>query len=125
MKLRKSLIAVLCTASLGAISVPMSASAAVDIYFNIAPPAARFEAIPAARHGYVWSPGYWDAKGKRHVWQAGHWERQRKGFHFAQPVWVQRDDRWHLQRGHWRKGDRDGDGVPNVVDRAPDNPYRR
>ena len=46
------------------------------------------------------------------------------GYNYAQPVWTQHDNQWQLQRGHWNKGDRDGDGVPNPVDRAPDNPHR-
>jgi hypothetical protein len=103
----------------------MTASAETAIYFNVAPPPARHEAIPAPRRGYLWSPGYWNAKGKRHMWQAGHWERERAGYRFSQPAWTQRDGRWQLERGRWAKGDRDGDGVPNAVDRAPDNPLRR
>ena len=125
MRLRKSLVAVLCAASFGAISVPITASAEVGIYFNVAPPPVRYEAVPAPRRGYVWSEGYWNARGQRHVWQAGHWERQRTGYHFNQPTWTQRDDRWQLERGRWNRGDRDGDGVPNSRDRAPDNPNRR
>lgn len=124
MKFRKSLLVVACAASLGGIAVPMTASAEVAIYFNSAPPQVRYEAVPAARRGYVWSPGYWNAKNKKHVWQAGHWERERKGFHFTQPAWTQRDTRWQLERGRWHKGDRDGDGVPNVLDRSPNNPAR-
>ena len=124
MKFRKSLVAVLCAASFGAIALPITASAAVGIYFNIAPPPDRVEVIPAPRPGYVWSSGYWNVRGERHVWQAGHWERHRAGYHFAQPSWTQRDNRWQLERGRWNRGDRDGDGVPNAVDRAPDNPAR-
>lgn len=124
MTFRKSMIAVLCAASLGAIAIPTTASAEVGIFFNIAPPPNRHEVIPAPRSGYVWSSGYWNAKGKSHVWQAGHWERDRKGYHMTQPAWTQRDNRWQLQRGRWNKGDRDGDGVPDVRDRAPDNPSR-
>jgi hypothetical protein len=45
-------------ASLGTIAVPMTASADVGIYFNSAPPPARYEVIPAPRKGYVWSSGY-------------------------------------------------------------------
>jgi len=44
MRFRKSLIVAMCVASLGGISVPMAASAEVAIYFNSAPPAARYEA---------------------------------------------------------------------------------
>ena len=124
MKFRKSLIVVLGVASLGAGTVPLPASADVGIYFSTAPPPARYEAVPAPRVGYVWSSGYWNAKGNRHEWKAGHWERQRTGYYLAQPTWTQHDTRWQLERGHWKKGDRDGDGVPNAVDRAPDNPVR-
>ena len=125
MKFRKSLVGALCIASLGAIALPMAASADVGIYFNTAPPPVRYEAVPAPRHGYTWSSGYWNANGQRHVWQAGHWEKDRHGYYLAQPTWTQHDDRWQLQRGQWNKGDRDHDGVPNAVDHAPDNPNRR
>ena len=124
MKFRKSMIAALCAASLGAVSVPLAANAAVEIYLNAAPPAPRFERVPAARRGYVWSPGYWDARNNKHYWRAGHWERERKGHYRTAPQWVQRDNRWQLERGRWNR-DRDRDGVPNRVDRAPDNPNRR
>jgi hypothetical protein len=126
MKFRKSLLVALCAASLGGVAVPMTASAeGVAVYFNTAPPAARYEAVPAARRGYVWAPGYWNAKNDRHVWKAGHWEKDRKGYHYTQSTWVQQDNRWQLHQGGWNKGDRDHDGVPNSVDRAPNDPTRR
>ena len=31
---------------------------------------------------------------------------------------------WYMERGHWDRGDRDHDGVPNRIDRRPDNPRR-
>ena len=124
MKFRKSMIAAMCAASLGAAFVPLAATAAVDIYFNAAPPAPRFERVPAARRGYVWTPGYWDARNNKHYWRAGHWQRERKGFYRTNPRWVERDSRWQLERPRWNR-DRDGDGVPNRADRAPDNPNRR
>lgn len=121
---RKSLLAVLCVASFGAVSLPMAASAETNIYFNSAPPPPRHEVVPAPRKGYVWAPGYWDVSGRKHVWRAGHWEKSRKGYHYVEPSWHQRDNRWELTRGRWNKGDRDGDGVPNVADRKPNNPNR-
>lgn len=137
-KLRKSLLAVLCVASLGAASIPATVSAQPGIYFNIAPPPPRAEVVPDARRGYVWVPGYWDLRGRRHVWIAGHWERARRGDHYAPPRWTERDNRWYLERGRWNRGDRDrdgipnardrdrdGDGVPNRRDNAPNNPNRR
>ena len=124
MKLRKSLLTALCIASFGGLAVPVTAGAAVQVYLNVAPPAVRYEAVPAPRAGYTWAPGYWNAKNNRHYWQAGHWERARKGYHYNQPTWTQHNDRWQLESGRWNKGDRDGDGVPNSIDRAPDNPTR-
>jgi YXWGXW repeat-containing protein len=125
MRIRKALVVAMCVASLGGISAPMTASAEVAVYFNSAPPAARYEVVPAPRNGYVWAPGYWNAKHNQHVWQAGHWERERHGYHYNQPTWVQHDNQWQLHHGSWNKGDRDGDGVPNSVDRAPSDPTRR
>jgi hypothetical protein len=124
MKFRKSLLVALCVASMGGLLAPTTASAAVAVYLNVAPPPPRYEAVPAARHGYVWAPGYWNARNNHHYWQAGHWERARKGYHYNQSTWVEHDNRWQLERGHWNKGDRDGDGVPNKADHAPDNPQR-
>ena len=138
-KLRKSLLAVLCVASLGAAALPATVSAAPPgIYFNIAPPPPRVEVVPDARRGYVWVPGYWDARGRRHVWIAGHWERARRGYSYVEPRWIERNNRWYLERGRWNRGDRDrdgipnardrdrdGDGVPNRRDNAPNNPNRR
>lgn len=124
MNIRRSLAVALCAASVVTVALPMTASAEVGIFFNIAPPRARYEAVPAPRRGFEWSPGYWDARGSRHVWQAGHWERNRPGYYRTQPAWTQRDNRWQLERGRWNKGDRDHDGVPNNRDRRPDNPRR-
>jgi len=117
----------LCAATLGGVAAPNIASAAVDVYFNVAPPPARYEATPSPRRGYVWVPGYWDLRGQRHYWRAGHWERERRGYNYSAPVWEQRGERWHLNRGGWNRGmrDRDGDGVPNRFDNRPNNPNRQ
>lgn len=125
MKLRKTLLAAICVGSLAGVAMPLTANAQVGVYFNVAPPEPRYEVVPAPRRGYVWSSGYWNARGKRHVWQAGHWERERRGYVLAQPTWTQHDNRWELNRGRWNRGDRDGDGVPNRMDRQPNNPNRQ
>ena len=91
---------------------------------RVAPPPPRHEIVPVRRPGYVWSSGYWDWRGHRHVWVTGHWERVRHGYAYRSPEWVQEGDRWVLHRGAWQHGDRDHDGVPNAVDRHPDNPRR-
>jgi len=118
-------------------TIPASVSFARDIVVQIAPPEARYERIPAARRGYVWAPGHWNWNGRRHVWTSGHWVQERRGYRYYAPAWAERDGRWYQDRGGWRRGDRDRDGVPNRYDRdrdgdgvrnnrdnRPDNPRR-
>jgi hypothetical protein len=115
-------LAIATTFSSASLAIPIS----VDI--NVAPPPPRFEVVPAARPGYLWAPGYWDWRHGRHYWVAGTWARQRPGYIYSQPAWEQRNGRWHFNRGNWARGpggDRDHDGVPNRLDRHPDNPNRR
>ena len=100
--MKKTLIAALLASSIGAVALP----AAAEIYVNIAPPAPRYEVVPAPRAGYVWAPGYWDWRGHRHVWVRGHWERERRGYRFNEPHWVQDNNRWRLDRGGWARADR-------------------
>ena len=134
--IKSALATALLAASLGSVSVPVSAQQ-YGVAINVAPPAPRMERAPAPRRGYVWVPGYWNWNGQRHTWVAGNWVRERRGYVYAQPQWVQRENRWELQRGNWRRGDRDrdgvpnrmdrdrdGDGVPNAVDRRPNDPRR-
>jgi hypothetical protein len=92
--------------------------AAVDIQLNFGPPADRYEAVPAPRHGYIWSPGHWqwNANNKRHFWTAGTWERDRPGYAYQRPQWVERDGRWHYQARRW---DSDRDGIPDRRDPTP------
>ena len=120
--MKKTLLATLFAASLGAVATP--AAAAVDVFVQVAPPAPRYEVVPAPRYGYTWAPGYWDWRGQRHVWVSGRWMRDRPGHYYSHARWVERDGGWYMERGAYRRGDRDGDGVPNRYDRAPDNPRR-
>jgi len=93
---------VVAALALGAIAVPI-VSEARAIIVEIAPPAPRVEVVPAARAGYIWAPGYWDWRGRRHVWVGGSWQRERRGYHWAPHNWVQRDNRWEFERGGWRR----------------------
>lgn len=143
---RKLLVGALVASSIGL--VPASASAEAGIFLDVAPPPPRHEAVPTARRGFIWAPGYWDWRKGRHVWVKGHWERERKGYYWHPQRWEQREGRWALERGRWdreryvanrrvlgdrdRDGvpnrfdrDRDGDGVPNRYDAAPNNPRRQ
>jgi hypothetical protein len=122
MTMKKILLAAVVAATMGSIAVP----AAAAVYVQVAPPAPRSEAVPAPRRGYAWAPGYWDWRGKRHVWVAGHWVKERRGYAYAEPRWVERDGRWTMERRGWQRAsrDRDGDGVPNRFDSRPNNPNR-
>lgn len=124
LNLRKTALAAMVAATMGFAVVPVPGFAA-DVYFNVAPPAPRVEVVPASRAGHLWVPGYWDARGHRHHWTSGRWERERRGYRFVEPKWVERQNRWYLERPRWQRGDRDGDGVPNRLDRHPNNPNRR
>ena len=119
--IRKILLAAMVAACFGSVAIPATA----EIVVRIAPPPLRAEVAPQPRRGYLWVAGHWEWKNRKHQWVRGHWIRERRGYLYNQPNWVERDGRWYMERGGWRRGDRDGDGVPNRQDRAPDNPNRR
>lgn len=101
----------------------LPAAAATSLYVELgAPPTPRYELVPAPRAGLVWVPGYWEARRHRHHWVAGHWVRHRPGYVYAPARWAQHDGRWRYYAPSW---DRDGDGIPNRYDRAPNNPRYR
>jgi hypothetical protein len=130
---RKLLLGALVASAIGVI--PVTASAAVGVYVDVAPPAPRYEVVPAPRAGFIWAPGYWDWSGGHYHWKRGHWMREHRGQYWHPDRWEQRDGHWVHERGSWNRErwngervaerDRDHDGVPNRLDRAPDNPYRR
>ncbi len=138
--LKPTLIAAALATSLSALA-PTAAVAQSGYTVRIAPPEPRVQVEPAPRRGYVWVPGYWNwnPERARHRWVEGTWVRERPGYYYNQPQWVERDGRWVLNRGAWQRGmrdrdrdgvpnrmdrDRDGDGVPNRRDDAPNNPRR-
>jgi hypothetical protein len=94
--IKQTLLAAAVVATLATANM---ASAAVIV--DVAPPAARVEAVPAPRPGYVWTPGYWNYAGHRHVWVAGTWARERPGYEYHPAAWAQRDGHWVLDRGAW------------------------
>ena len=67
----------------------------------IAPPLAKSEAVPAARKGYGWSPGFWDWRGTHYVWMKGEWVREKPGFRWESWRWVEEGGRWHFVRGRY------------------------
>ncbi|CAN5164143.1 hypothetical protein BH11PSE11_BH11PSE11_17980 [soil metagenome] len=74
-----------------------------DYVVRVAPPQPRYEHVPAARHGYVWAPGYWSWNGRRHIWIGGHWERVRRGHSYRHSEWRESPRGWYLERGGWNR----------------------
>ena len=120
---RKTLLAAMLASSLGSFAVPAISADYSDYGYRRAPPAPRHEVVPAPRHGAVWVPGYWERRDNGYRWVKGTWVRERRGHHYEPAHWVHRDGRWYFVQGAWRpvRGDRDGDGIPNRVDRDRDN----
>src|SRR5438067_12103438 len=107
--IRKILATAAIAVSLGSIAAP----AAADIFVRVAPPPPREEVVPPPRHGFVWVPGHWEWNGRRHIWMNGTWLRERRGYRYREPAWVEREGRWSMERGRWERADRDHDGGPN------------
>ncbi len=112
------LAAVFATALAG-----FGAAAQAQISVTIAPPAPRYEVVPAPRAGYVWDAGHYEYRNGRYAWIPGRWLEARNGYSWEQRRWVQNGGRWQLVGGDWRRGpngDRDGDGIANRYDRDRD-----
>jgi hypothetical protein len=118
--IKQAIAAALTVAALG-VAIP---SYSATVIVRTAPPPPREEMAPAARKGYVWRAGHWDWRGNKYVWVKGSWVKARRGYHYVQPAWVEDNGRWRRNPGAWRRGDRDGDGVPNRLDSRPNNPNR-
>jgi hypothetical protein len=102
MLVKKVLVSMLFAAGMiGAVAVPLSALAGVDLQVNIGPPAVRFEVVPEHRAGYVWAPGYWDYRDNNHVWVGGVHVREREGYVYQPHRWVERDGKWNQEHGRW------------------------
>lgn len=102
-----------------------AAQAQYSAVVSVAPPAPRHEVMPAPRSGWVWAPGHYEYRGNQYTWIEGQWMRERSGYEYREPRWVQRaDGSWVLVGNNWERrgpyGDRDGDGVANRYDRDRD-----
>jgi hypothetical protein len=147
---KKTLMGAILAASSAAALLPLAAHAQYNAVVRVAPPAAVVETVPAPRHGYVWAEGHHEWRGNHYVWVPGHWLRERAGYAYNNPRWVQRaNGEWYMVGGNWERGrrdhyarngygdrdhdgipnrydrDRDGDGVRDSHDRYPNNPNRR
>ncbi|MBC7604268.1 MAG: thrombospondin type 3 repeat-containing protein [Ramlibacter sp.] len=145
---KRTWIAAAALTGLGALTASLPAAAGTQFALQVGAPAIVYvtqpplplvyEAVPVRRHGYIWVAGHQQWTGHRYVWVAGHYLRERPGYFYEPTAWVQNGERWGYRPGHWGRGDRDhdgvpnrydrdrdGDGVPNRYDRAPNNPHRR
>jgi hypothetical protein len=95
---------VLCALiTLGAAVMPAAAEVSIGINLGVAPPAPRYEVVPAPRSGYAWAPGYWHWEDERHVWSQGRWIAARPGSDWVADRWDARDGRHYYQPGHWKQ----------------------
>lgn len=127
-----------------------AAHAQYNAIVSVAPPAPRHEVVPAPRAGWVWAPGHYEYRGNEYRWVEGSWVRERSGYEYREPRWVQRGDgSWVLVGNSWERRqverearthpdadfdrdgianrhdrDADGDGVRNNRDRHPYNARR-
>jgi hypothetical protein len=115
------LVAAAALAAAPAWSQAIIAPAAPDVIIvTPAPPPLPQEAIPAAREGYVWSPGYWNYDGARHVWVDGHFVESPPGMAYGAATWEGRAGNY----GRRGMGERSrpnplGNSVANPLEPSP------
>ncbi|HEY0824568.1 MAG TPA: YXWGXW repeat-containing protein, partial [Ramlibacter sp.] len=81
-----------------------AAQAQYTAIVSTAPPPPRYEVVPAPRVGWVWAPGHYEWRGNEYVWVEGHWMRDRVGYEYREPRWVQRaDGSWILVGDNWER----------------------
>jgi hypothetical protein len=85
----------------GVAAVGSASAEEVVVIAPSAPPAVRYEAVPAPRVGYVWDHGHWRWDHGRYVWAAGHWQAERVGYHWMPGHWVAHGPNYHWVQGHW------------------------
>ena len=98
---RLASVAILAAASAAFTAPAQAVPLRVDI--AVGPPAPRGAVIPVPRPGWVWAPGYWDWRRGHHYWVGGTWVRERHGYFYHRPEWVNHGGHWHLNRGGWTR----------------------
>src|ERR1035437_5489364 len=99
---KKTLVSALFAASIiGVAAMPLPSMAEDVISLNFGPPAAQYEAVPVAREGYIWSPGYYNYENDKHVWVKGESVPAREGYTYQPNRWQEKDGHWNLERARW------------------------
>lgn len=100
--------------AMGPVAMPTLAQININIDIGVAPPAPRYEVVPAPRSGYSWAPGYWQWEGQRHVWAAGRWIEARPDSYWVADRWEPKNGRHHFKPGRWehdsKREERDHEG---------------
>jgi hypothetical protein len=88
---------------LGTTALPAAARVNLAVDIGVPPPAPYYEAVPEARTGYDWAPGYWRWEGGEHVWVRGRWMEGRPGYAYVPERWEVRGGRHHFEPGRWER----------------------
>ena len=67
------------------------------------PPETRYEPVPKARKGHVWSTGFWMWNGIQYKWVRGEWIKDRPGYTWENARWQTDGDKWEFMVGHWTR----------------------
>lgn len=96
----------LLAAAAAVTSVEVSAQVSVNInvpgLITVAPPAPRYEVVPAPRAGFVWVPGHWQWNHGAYAWRGGYWEQGRPDYAYAPGRWVQVNGGWRWVEPNWK-----------------------
>ena len=104
MKLKNVALSIMISAALSAcVAVPPPRHHTV-VEVVVRPPAPRVIVVPAARHGYVWAPGFWQWNGRAHVWVEGRYIRARPNERWVPAHWEEfRPGHWRFEEGRWER----------------------
>jgi len=73
----------------------------VEVEISSAPPAARVEAAPEPRPGYIYERGHYGWDGHAYVWSEGRYIEERPGHVYTQPMIEHRGEHYYYHSGHW------------------------
>jgi hypothetical protein len=110
--MRKLFLALACAA----MATPLVAPAQVSVNINVpgiiavAPPAPRYEVMPAPRAGQVWIQGNWYWGSNDYAWRPGRWEPARPDYDYAPGRWVRADGGYRWVEGSWKSKGKGGGG---------------
>ncbi|MBT2324243.1 YXWGXW repeat-containing protein [Variovorax paradoxus] len=103
MRLSTFVLAAVLAAASSATTAQVSVNIHVPGLIAVAPPAPRFERMPAPRVGHVWVAGHWQWERDAYGWRQGYWERARPDYDYAPGRWVRADGGWRWAEPNWKR----------------------